>query len=107
MRRLKKKKRSLGNEEEQVEGSEMGKRQQPLLRHRLGLGRGSKPTGCGSAMDWKSIRKILKASIREPVSGFTGMALDADGRWMGWEQGRTSGDHLELRGHPGKTRVEA
>lgn len=33
------KKRSLGNEEEQVEGSEMGKRQQPLLRHRLGLAR--------------------------------------------------------------------
>lgn len=35
-----------------------------------------------SAMDWKNIRKKLKAGIGEPVSRFTGVVLDADGRWM-------------------------
>lgn len=82
-----------------MEGSEMGKRQRPLLRHRLDVEQGSNPSGCGrktSAMDWKSIRKTLEAGIGEPASWFTGVALDADGKWVRWKQGRLSRDHSEL-----------
>lgn len=60
---------------------------------------GSKLPGRGrktSAMDWKSIRKTLNTGIGEPVSRFTCVALDADGRWMRWEQRRISRDLLEL-----------
>lgn len=79
-----------------MEGSEMGKRRHPLLRHRLDVEQGSNPSGCGrktSAMDWKSIRKTLEAGTGEPASWFTGVALDADGRWASWKQGRLSRDH--------------
>lgn len=55
-------------------------------------------------MDWESVRKILKASVGEPASQFTGTALAA--MEDGWEEGRTSRDSFELlkssRQEPGR-----